>query len=85
MFIYSYIGCLQKHIETCISKQKYTNFELCDFAGPMSVDEVDPKYLIPIVDRLFCCLPKSWLAFLRFNKKYQDSKVGGALVKPSCK
>ncbi|PVD36488.1 hypothetical protein C0Q70_03472 [Pomacea canaliculata] len=40
--------------------------------GPMSIDEVDSKYLIPLFDRLFCCLPASWRSTLRCHKEFQD-------------
>ncbi|XP_076438939.1 sodium-coupled monocarboxylate transporter 1-like [Babylonia areolata] len=38
--------------------------------GPMSMDEVDPKYLIPLFDRLFCCLPAPWRRTLRCNTDF---------------
>ncbi|KAL8584030.1 hypothetical protein ACOMHN_022370 [Nucella lapillus] len=38
--------------------------------GPMSIDEVDPKYLIPLFDRLFCCLPPSWRRTLRCHRNF---------------
>lgn len=40
----------------------------------MSVNEVDSKYLIPIFDRLFCCLPNNLLRILRCKKEFQDPK-----------
>ncbi|XP_050398733.1 sodium-coupled monocarboxylate transporter 1 isoform X1 [Patella vulgata] len=34
--------------------------------------EVDPKYLIPLFDRLFCCLPESMRKPLRCGIEYRD-------------
>ncbi|XP_060601571.1 sodium-dependent multivitamin transporter-like [Ruditapes philippinarum] len=34
-------------------------------------EEVDPKYLIPFFDRLFCCLPESWRQPCRCGYKFQ--------------
>lgn len=42
--------------------------------GPMKVGEVDPKYLIPIFDRLFCCLPASWRRVLRCQQEFKNPK-----------
>ncbi|KAK3094561.1 hypothetical protein FSP39_003422 [Pinctada imbricata] len=42
--------------------------------GPTSMDDVDPKYLIPLFDRIFCCLPASWRKKLRCNMEFQDPK-----------
>ena len=35
-----------------------------------SREEVDPKLLVPIFDRLFPCLPQKWRQFLRFGIIY---------------
>ncbi|KAK7096189.1 hypothetical protein V1264_005513 [Littorina saxatilis] len=43
--------------------------------GPMSIDEVDPKYLIPLFDRLFCCLPASLRRTLRCKKEFPRPEV----------
>nr|KAG5688219.1 hypothetical protein BaRGS_003118 [Batillaria attramentaria] len=40
--------------------------------GPMDIDDIDPKYLIPIFDRLFCCLPASWRKTLRCHKEFPN-------------
>ncbi|KAK7467995.1 hypothetical protein BaRGS_00036773, partial [Batillaria attramentaria] len=39
---------------------------------PMDIDDIDPKYLIPIFDRLFCCLPASWRKTLRCHKEFPN-------------
>ena len=44
-------------------------------SGPMSMEEVDPKYLIPLFDRLFCCLPASWRRVLRCNREFPKRDV----------
>ncbi|KAK7096188.1 sodium-coupled monocarboxylate transporter 1-like isoform X1 [Littorina saxatilis] len=47
--------------------------------GPMNIDEIDPKYLIPLFDRLFCCLPASWRRTLRCKKEFprpEDIRAG---------
>ncbi|XP_076438815.1 sodium-coupled monocarboxylate transporter 1-like [Babylonia areolata] len=38
--------------------------------GESLVDEVDPKYLIPLFDRLFCCLPASLRRKLRCDRDF---------------
>ena len=45
--------------------------------GPMSLEEVDPKYLMPLFDRLFCCLPESLRQKLRCNLPFRDPEVNG--------
>ncbi|KAK7467994.1 hypothetical protein BaRGS_00036772, partial [Batillaria attramentaria] len=50
--------------------------------GPMKMDDIDPVYLIPIFDRLFCCLPASWRKTLRCHKDFprpEDIKEADAL------
>ena len=39
------------------------------------MDEVDPKYLIPLFDRIFCCLPASWRRTLRCNRNFPKPEV----------
>ena len=41
----------------------------------ISMTNVDPKYLIPLFDRLFCCLPERWRHTLRCNMEFQDPSV----------
>ena len=48
-------------------------------SGPMSMEEVDPKYLIPLFDRLFCCLPASWRRVLRCNREFPKPEVSHLL------
>ena len=53
-----------------------TGFTVFGFvSGPMSMDEVDPKYLMPFFDRLFCCLPERLLQKLRCNLPFRDPEV----------
>lgn len=40
--------------------------------GPMKMDEIDARYLIPIFDRLFCCLPARWRKTLRCHKEFPN-------------
>ncbi|KAL3885461.1 hypothetical protein ACJMK2_025517 [Sinanodonta woodiana] len=40
--------------------------------GPMSIDDVDPKYLIPLFDRIFCCLPGRFRRTLRCNLEFEN-------------
>ncbi|KAK3580515.1 hypothetical protein CHS0354_009467 [Potamilus streckersoni] len=40
--------------------------------GPMSIDDVDPKYLIPLFDRIFCCLPARFRRTLRCNLEFEN-------------
>lgn len=46
-------------------------------AGPDSITDTDPRLVIPLADRLLCCLPASWRRALScgitFDKiKYND-------------
>ena len=44
------------------------------------MDEVDPKYLIPLFDRIFCCLPESLRRKLRCNLHFQDPRVSAQVT-----
>ena len=52
------------------------NLCFCIYKGPTSIDDVDPKYLIPLFDRIFCCLPGSCRKVLRCNLEFQNPGVG---------
>ncbi|XP_069102394.1 sodium-coupled monocarboxylate transporter 1-like isoform X2 [Argopecten irradians] len=40
--------------------------------GANGTHDIDPKYLIPFFDRIFCCLPNSLLRKLRCNMDFPD-------------
>ncbi|XP_021356513.1 sodium-dependent multivitamin transporter-like isoform X3 [Mizuhopecten yessoensis] len=40
--------------------------------GANGTHDIDPKYLIPFFDRIFCCLPNSLLRKLRCNMEFPD-------------
>ncbi|KAJ8310925.1 hypothetical protein KUTeg_012790 [Tegillarca granosa] len=42
--------------------------------SPTKVEDRDPRYLVPIFDELFCCLPESWRKHLRFGVDYSKRK-----------
>ncbi|XP_076114586.1 sodium-coupled monocarboxylate transporter 1-like [Mytilus galloprovincialis] len=44
--------------------------------GPTKPEDIDPKYMIPIFDRLFwCCLPNKILKFLRCGVDYDKEEI----------
>ena len=48
------------------------------------MDEVDPKYLMPLFDRLFCCLPERLRKKLRCNLEFKDPEVCVLFPVTSC-
>lgn len=42
--------------------------------GPIKIEDRDPRYLVPIFDELFCCLPVSWRKHLRCGVDYSKRK-----------
>lgn len=42
------------------------------FTGLTPKEEVDSRYLIPLFDRIFCCLPGSCRRCLRCHIEYED-------------
>lgn len=42
--------------------------------GPIKFEDRDPRYLVPIFDELFCCLPVSWRKHLRCGVDYSKRK-----------
>lgn len=36
---------------------------------------MDPRYLIPLFDRLCCCLPATWRKVLRCNRDLPEQEV----------
>ncbi|KAI8518027.1 Sodium-coupled monocarboxylate transporter 1 [Branchiostoma belcheri] len=51
--------------------------------GSQDPKEMDPKLFIPFYERFFCCLPDSWLKWLRCGVPYEEEESEAIEVKMS--
>eukprot|EP00058_Branchiostoma_floridae_P006969 XP_002592457.1 hypothetical protein BRAFLDRAFT_68943 [Branchiostoma floridae] len=56
---------------------------MCQQMGTQDPKEMDPKLFIPFYDRFFCCLPNSWLKWLRCGVPSGDEDSEAIDVKMS--
>ena len=72
------------HVMKMLYRRLRLQFYTLIVLGPMSMDEVDPKYLMPLFDRLFCCLPERLRKKLRCNLEFKDPEVCVLFPVTSC-
>ncbi|XP_066295568.1 sodium-coupled monocarboxylate transporter 1-like [Branchiostoma lanceolatum] len=51
--------------------------------GPQDPKQVDPKLIVPFYDSMFCCLPNSWLEWLRCGVRHGDGGLSPVEIEMS--
>ncbi|XP_064614238.1 sodium-coupled monocarboxylate transporter 2-like [Liolophura sinensis] len=75
LYTVSYMWFSSIGVATCVIVGLAVSFA----SGPMKPNELDKKYLIPIFDRIFCCLPDKILSKCRCGRTFEEEDEGDEL------